>query len=61
MAASRAIVQIREHFQVEIPLHLLFEMTTAEKLATYIKAARWASESASQRDIPQGQRDTGII
>ena len=60
LAASRAIVQIREHFQMEIPLNVLFDMTTPEKLAAYIKAAQWAVQSANT-PVEDENRDTGFI
>jgi acyl carrier protein len=61
LAASRAIVQIREHFQIDIPLNVLFEMTTVEKLAAYIKASQWALESAANTREDDSGRDTGFI
>jgi amino acid adenylation domain-containing protein len=61
LAASRAIVQIREHFELEIPLNVLFEMTTVEKLAGYIKASQWALQSASEHKADDESRDTGFI
>ncbi len=61
LAASRAIVQIREHFQIDIPLNVLFEMTTVEKLAAYIKASQWALQSAAIAQEDDSNRDTGFI
>lgn len=60
LAASRAIVQIREQFQIDIPLSVLFELSSAEKLANYIKAAQWAIESAKPQEEEAG-RDSGFI
>lgn len=60
LAASRAIVQIREQFSIDIPLNVLFDMTTVEKLASYIKAAQWAIQSSEQHEDDQN-RDTGFI
>ena len=60
LAASRAIVQIRDHFAVDIPIHVVFDMTTAEKLAEYIQACQWASQSA-QTLVNDDSRDTGFI
>ncbi|NRB37621.1 MAG: amino acid adenylation domain-containing protein [Pseudomonadales bacterium] len=64
LAASRAIVQIREHFKIDIPLNVLFDMTSAEKLAAYIKANQWATQSAKQsqqENTEETPRDTGFI
>ena len=61
LAASRAIVQIRERFAMDIPLNVLFEMTSVEKLAAYIKAAQWAQQSESARPDADENRDTGFI
>lgn len=61
LAASRAVVQIREHFNIDIPLNLLFDMTTPEKLATYIKASQWAAESAKAPVEETDDRDVGFI
>ena len=60
LAASRAIIQIREHFKIEIPVSILFEMTTPEKLASYIKASQWAHASSKQHD-DNNDRDVGFI
>ena len=62
LAASRAIVQIREHFAMDIPLNVLFDMTTVEKLATWINAAQWARQSQQTGgQASEEGRDTGFI
>ena len=60
LAASRAIVRIREQFNIDIPLNLLFDLTTVEKLAAYIKASQWAQNSKENHQ-EDDNRDTGFI
>jgi amino acid adenylation domain-containing protein len=66
LAASRAIVQIRETFDIDIPLNVLFEMTTIDRIATYIKVTCWAADSDQQAQIDstktdEGARDEGFL
>ncbi len=57
LSASRAMVQIRQHFKVDIPLNLLFDLTTTEKLANFIKA----SKKVTEINTPSKNRVTGSI
>ncbi len=63
LAASRAVVQIRERFSIDIPLNALFEMTTIEKLADYIKVTCWAADSETQADSTSSNtpREEGML
>ena len=60
LAASRAIVQVRQKYEVDIPLHILFELSSVEKLAAWIEASRWAVQSAKIQGEDEG-RDSGFI
>ncbi len=64
LAASRAIVQIRDHFSIDIPLNILFELHNIKALAQYIDASQWALKSshAEEENMTQeDHRDTGFI
>lgn len=63
LAASRAIVQMREQFELDIPLDVLFTTTTVEKLASYIEVSRWAIENNHQagKSSDEGPRDEGFL
>jgi len=60
LAASRAMAQMRETFSLDIPLSVLFELTTIEKLADYISASQWAQQSAAPVES-DGSRDEGFL
>lgn len=57
LSASRAFVQIRDKHQLDMPLNLLFELTTIEKLAEFIHASKQVT--IKQADEPA--RVTGSI
>ena len=61
LAASRAIVQVRQRYQIDIPLNVLFEMSTVEKLAAWISASQWAVQSAAEHNSDEEGRDSGFI
>lgn len=44
LTASQALLKIRSHFAVDLPTQLLFELTTIEKLAAFIKASQWQQQ-----------------
>lgn len=63
LAASRAITQIRDIFNIEIPLNVLFEKTTIEGLAEYISVSQWAANNANQPETSEddGPREEGFL
>jgi len=63
LMASRAVTQFREAFEMEIPLKVLFEMTTIAQIASYVKATKWAEQAAEKQDtVDEGEnRDEGFI
>jgi len=61
LAASRAMAQMRETFALDIPLSVLFELTTIEKLAEYIRASVWAQQAAQAPQESDGARDEGFL
>ncbi|MCK5881628.1 MAG: amino acid adenylation domain-containing protein, partial [Sinobacterium sp.] len=64
LAASRAIVQVRQKYEIDIPLNVLFELSTVEKLAAWISASQWAMQSAQMQDDENEEdsgRDSGFI
>ena len=61
LAASRAMAQMRETFALDIPLSVLFELTTIEKLAEYIRASVWAQQAAQAPAENDGSRDEGFL
>lgn len=61
LAASRAIVQFRETFAIDIPLNVLFEMTTIEKIAEYIDVSVWANQTPPADSSSDADRDEGFL
>ena len=46
LAASRAMVQIRQRYQVDIPINTVFANPSVKALAAWISAHQWAQQSA---------------
>lgn len=59
LLAVRAVSTIREHLQVEIPMRVLMDDATPEKIAEYIDTVRWASGGAPA--AAAGEREGGEI
>ncbi len=45
LAATQVISRLRGIFQIQVPLHILFELPTVTDLAGYIDMVQWLTES----------------
>ncbi|MBV1871177.1 MAG: amino acid adenylation domain-containing protein [Gammaproteobacteria bacterium] len=48
LLATQLLARVKSHFNVELPLKLVFELTTIETMAEYIDTALWVRDDASQ-------------
>jgi len=62
LKATQVMSQLREVFQVEMPLRNLFEYPTVAGLAESLEAIRWASNQPRRLDVnTTTARETGEI
>lgn len=44
LLATQLVMRVKNHFKVDLPLKMLFELSTVESMAQYIDAALWVRE-----------------
>jgi amino acid adenylation domain-containing protein len=61
LSASRALMQIRNRFSVEIPLHMIFDLNTPKALADFIKVSQSVMANMKKAEAPSSNRVQGSI
>ncbi|MCY4045851.1 MAG: amino acid adenylation domain-containing protein [Cellvibrionales bacterium] len=61
LSASRALMQIRQRFDVEIPLHMIFDLNTPKALSDFIKASQQVMAQKQKPESSSAPRVQGSI
>ena len=54
LLATQLLARVNNHFKIELPLKMVFELTSIESMADYIDTALWAREQANQTPTEEG-------
>jgi hypothetical protein len=55
------LVQIRNRFSIEIPLHMIFDLNTPKALADFIKVSQSVMANMKKAEAPSSNRVQGSI
>jgi hypothetical protein len=55
------LVQIRNRFSIEIPLHMIFDLNTPKALADFIKVSQSVMANMKKAEAPSSDRFQGSI
>lgn len=54
LLATQLLARVNKHFNIELPLKMVFELTSIESMADYIDTALWAREQANETHTEEG-------
>ena len=55
LSATQLLARVKSHFNIELPLKLVFELTSIETMAEYIDTALWVRDEASETPPEEGE------